>query len=64
MWYLSSIATHEDIEFSEILWKNKIKITERWEDLQQHGQLTFEGEFFDDGCHEEEQFPREFYCGI
>jgi NTP pyrophosphatase (non-canonical NTP hydrolase) len=60
MWYLSSIATHEDIEFSEVLRKNMIKITDRWEDLQQHGQLTFEGEFLDDGCHEDEQFPREF----
>ncbi len=60
MWYLSSIATHEDIEFSEVLRKNMIKITDRWEDLQQHDQLTFEGEFLDDGCHEDEQFPREF----
>lgn len=60
MWYLSSIATHEGIEFSEILHNNVKKINERWNDLNAHGQLSFDGEFLDDGCGEEEKFPREF----
>jgi len=60
MWYLTSIATHEGIEFSEILRKNLIKTAERWKDLNVHGQLAFDGELLDDGCIEEEQFPREF----
>lgn len=60
MWYLSSIATHEDIEFSEVLKKNELKITQRWHDLNHAGQLKFESEFYDDGCEDNEQFPREF----
>ena len=60
MWYLSSIATHEGIEFSEILKKSIEKINDRWMNLNSHGQLSFDGEFLDDGCDEGETFPREF----
>ncbi len=60
LWYLSSIATYEGIELSEVMNKNLQKTTERWEDLQLHGQLDFDGEFFDDGCAEHEKLPREF----
>ena len=61
MWYLSYIATHEDIEFSEILEESLKKITSRWENL--HGNqpyLDLEREFFDDGFPEEQKLPREF----
>lgn len=60
LWYLSSIATCEDIELSEVLNQNIRKTTERWEELHHNGQLDFDGEFFDDGCEEHEKFPREF----
>jgi len=60
MWYLSSIATHEGIELSEVLRKSLQKTSERWDDLQVHGQLEFDGEFFDDGRDDKEKFPREF----
>ncbi|MEX0587459.1 MAG: nucleoside triphosphate pyrophosphohydrolase family protein [Patescibacteria group bacterium] len=60
MWYLSYIATHEDIEFSEILEDSLKKITSRWENL--HGNQTYldlEREFFDDGFPEENRFQIE-----
>lgn len=60
IWYLSSIATYEDIELSEILKKNTLKTKERWDDLNPTGRLKFDNEFYDDGCDESEQFPREF----
>lgn len=60
LWYLSSIATYEGIELSEVLHRNLQKTSERWDDLQSYGQLDFEGEFFDDGREEHEQLPREF----
>lgn len=60
MWYLSSIATYEDIELSEILQNNKLKISQRWNDINPVEQLKFDSEFFDDGCDDSEQFPREF----
>lgn len=60
MWYLSSIAAYEDIEFSEILEKNLIKVTDRWNDINTVAQFPLERSFLDDGCIEEEQFPREF----
>lgn len=55
MWYLSSIATYEDIEFSEILNASVKKITERWDDLH----LELEGEFYDSSFPEEQQLPRD-----
>lgn len=60
IWYLSSIATIEDIPLSDILESNLKKTRERWTDLQDARQLKLEGDFFDDGFDEHEQFPREF----
>lgn len=60
MWYLSSIATSEGIELSEVLNNNIRKTSERWNDIHVHGQLSFGYEFFDDERSENEQFPREF----
>jgi len=60
MWYLASIATHEGIELSEVLNKSLQKTSERWNDLRAHGQLDFDGDFFDDGREESEKLPREF----
>ncbi len=60
LWYLSFIATNEGIELSEVMYKNLQKTSERWEELQLHDQLDFDGEFFDDGREEHEKFPREF----
>jgi len=60
LWYLSSIATFEGIELSEVLSQNIRKTTERWEEIHNNGQLDFDGEFFDDGREEHEKFPREF----
>lgn len=59
-WYLSTIATLEDIELDEVLKFSSLKIKERWQDLNPDGQLSFEDDFPDDGFPEDEQFPREF----
>lgn len=60
IWYLSSIATIENISLSKILKSNLKKTRERWADLPDTKQLEFEGEFLDDAFEEHEQFPREF----
>lgn len=60
LWYLSSIATHEDILLSDIVRSNVRKIKERWHDLFPEGQLGFDRQLFDDGRSEEEQLPRSF----
>lgn len=60
IWYLTSIATIEDIPLSKILESNLKKTQERWADLKDTRQLELEGEFLDDGFEEHEQFPREF----
>lgn len=60
IWYLTSIATIEDIPLSEILSFNLKKTRDRWADLQGMPQLLLEGEFYDDEYDEEEQLPREF----
>jgi len=60
IWYLTSIATIEDIPLSQILTSNLKKTQDRWADLQGIKQLELEGEFLDDGYEENEKFPREF----
>lgn len=60
IWYLSSIATIEDIPLSRILDFNLRKTQERWADLEKNKQFELEGEFFDDEYDDHEQFPREF----
>lgn len=60
IWYLTSIATIEDIPLSKILEFNLRKTQERWADLEKNRQLELEGEFFDDEFDDNEQFPREF----
>ncbi len=60
IWYISSIATIEGIELSNILRQNLKKTTERWNDLNDNLQLELEGEFPDDSFPENEQLPREF----
>jgi len=60
IWYLTSIATIENIPLSEIVKHNLKKTQDRWSDLQGTIQLELEGEFYDDGYEENEQFPREF----
>jgi NTP pyrophosphatase (non-canonical NTP hydrolase) len=60
MWYLSSLASLEDILLSEVLKASLRKTKERWKDLHPAGQLLFERDFLDDDCKEDEQFPREF----
>lgn len=60
IWYLTSIATLEDIPLSEILKFNLKKTQDRWADLQGTAQLPLEGEFYDDEYDEHEQLPREF----
>lgn len=60
IWYLTTIATIEDIPLSTILTSNLKKTQDRWADLNSTKQLDLEGELFDDGLEEHEQFPREF----
>jgi len=60
IWYLTSLATIEDIPVSEILNFNLKKTQERWADLQGTAQLPLEGEYYDDQYDEQEQLPREF----
>lgn len=60
IWYLSAIASIEDISMSSVLKYNLRKTKERWIDNQSAKQLELEGEFLDDGFDENEQFPREF----
>ena len=59
-WYLSAIATQEDILLSEVAESNLKKTSERWKDLYPKGQLGLYQHHLDDGYKEEEQFPREF----
>lgn len=59
-WYLTLIATIEDIPLSQVLEFNLKKTQDRWADLQGSPQLELEGEFYDDEYEENEQFPREF----
>lgn len=60
IWYLSSIASLEDILLSDVLATSLRKTKERWKDLHPAGQLLFDRELLDDNCEEDEQFPREF----
>lgn len=60
IWYLTSIATIENIPLSQILNYNLKKTQDRWADLEGIKQLDFEGEYLDDEYEEHEQFPREF----
>lgn len=60
IWYLTAIATIEDIPLSQILKSNLKKTQDRWADLEGARQLELEGEFLDDEYEEHEQFPREF----
>ncbi|MBT2970512.1 MAG: nucleoside triphosphate pyrophosphohydrolase family protein [Candidatus Thiodiazotropha sp. (ex Ctena orbiculata)] len=60
IWYLTSIATIEDIPLSQILKYNLKKTKDRWADLHETAQLPLEGEFYDDEYDEQEQLPREF----
>ncbi|MGH1432561.1 MAG: nucleoside triphosphate pyrophosphohydrolase family protein [Neptuniibacter sp.] len=60
LWYLSSIATQEDILLSDIAKLNVRKIKERWHDLYPEEQLGFQRQLFDDGRAESEQLPRSF----
>lgn len=60
LWYLSSLASLEDILLSDVVKENIRKTRERWHDLHPKGELLFERELLDDDCEESEQFPREF----
>ena len=61
IWYLTAIATIENIPLSQILKSNLRKTRDRWVGFQGGKQLELlEGEFFDDAYEEQEQFPREF----
>jgi NTP pyrophosphatase (non-canonical NTP hydrolase) len=60
LWYLSSLATMEDILLSDVVKENLRKTQERWHDLHPRGLLLFEKDFLDDDCGEDEQFPRSF----
>lgn len=64
MWYLSSIATIENMQLSDALEFSIKKAKERWEDLHLSPQLELEGEFPDDGRPDNEQFPREFVAAF
>ncbi len=59
-WYLSSIATQEDILLSEVAASNLRKTSERWNDLFPDGQLFLDHQHLDDRYKEEERFPRDF----
>lgn len=54
LWYISTLATLENIELNDILDKNIEKTQERWHDLPE-----LSG-FPDDGYPEDERFPRKF----
>ncbi|SEL65472.1 nucleoside triphosphate pyrophosphohydrolase family protein [Nitrosovibrio tenuis] len=60
IWYLTSIATIQNISLSEVLEYNLKKIQERWADPRAALTLGLGVEFLDDGYEETEQFPREF----
>jgi NTP pyrophosphatase (non-canonical NTP hydrolase) len=60
IWYLSSLASLEDILLSDVLKTSLRKTKERWNDLNPMEQLLFGRELLDDDCDEDEQFPREF----
>lgn len=60
IWYLTSIATIENIPLSEVIKYNLKKTQDRWSDIQGTAQLELDGEFYDDSYIEKEQFPREF----
>ena len=59
-WYLSAIASQEDILLSEVAESSLQKISERWDDLFPDGQFCLDHQHFDDRYEEEEQLPREF----
>lgn len=58
LWYLSSIASQEDILLSDIVRSNVRKIKNRWHDLYPEEQLGLDRQLFDDGRPEDEQLPR------
>lgn len=60
IWYISCLATLENIPLSEILIKNLRKTQDRWNDIQELAQLDLDSDFYDDGYEEGEQIPREF----
>jgi len=59
IWYLSSVATLEEIALDEILASNLQKTSARWRSQHEDGSIPFEREFFDDGRPEAEKLPRE-----
>jgi len=60
LWYLSSIASQEEILLSDIANFNIRKIRDRWHDLYFVDQLGFQRQLYDDGRPENEQLPRTF----
>lgn len=59
LWYLSSIATQENISMGDVAQKSLKKITDRWEVRAQEG-LFKDEKFFDEGRDEKEMLPRGF----
>jgi NTP pyrophosphatase (non-canonical NTP hydrolase) len=59
-WYLSSLASLENISLGEVLASSLKKTKDRWKDLHPEGQLPFKKGLLDDYCESNEQFPREF----
>ena len=60
VWYVSTLASLEDIELSEVLERNLQKTEDRWNDSNATPQLPFEEEFADDGLPDHEKLPREY----
>lgn len=60
IWYVTALATLENIPMSEILQNNLKKTQDRWNDSNGTIQFDLEGEMFDDGLEENEQIPRDF----
>lgn len=69
IWYLSSLASLENICLSDVLTSSLKKTKDRWKDLYPDGQLPFNRGLLDDDCKPAERFPREFvaefeeHCG-
>src|SRR3954471_23420832 len=60
IWYVTALATLENIPMSEILRNNLRKTQDRWNDVDEAIQYDLEGDLFDDGFDDNEQIPREF----
>lgn len=59
LWYLSSIATQENISMGDVAQRSLKKIADRWEIRAQEG-LFKDEKFFDEGRDEKEILPRIF----